>query len=365
VKRLGLSAAGSTFLDLPLFLEFERRAFRRFESELKSGRFDIVHRLTPLSSALPSPIASWSPVPFVIGPVNGGLPYPKEFQREMWQEREWLRYVRGLVRYLPYVRSTYKNAAAVLASGQHTRDRLPIRDPRKVFHFTEVGFDPNSFEPATRHQAGEQLKFIFVGRLVPFKCPRIAISAFGSSPILRRHRLVIVGDGPDRGALEGLISSLGLENTVELTGGLSHKGVAARMRSSDVFVFPSIREAGGSVIAEAMACGLPSVIADYGGPGEMLPPECGIKIPLASADEMIVEFRRALEELAADHDRRERMGAAAIAAIQNNFTWDAKARMIYEVYRWVLGECRDKPDLYSLWCDPEPALRTLDFSGCR
>jgi glycosyltransferase involved in cell wall biosynthesis len=184
-RRFGLSAAGSTFLDLRLFYEFERQVFRRFESDLASGAFDIVHRLTPLSSAVPSPIASWSSVPFVIGPVNGGLPYPKEFRREMWREREWLRYVRGAVGFVPYVRTTYQNAAAILASGQHTRDRLPTRDSSKMFHFTEVGFDPNSFEPPVRRSTEEQLTFIFVGRLVPFKCPRIAISAFAASPILR------------------------------------------------------------------------------------------------------------------------------------------------------------------------------------
>ncbi len=171
---------------------------------------------------------------------------------------------------------------------------------------------------------------------------------------------MIVGDGPDRALLEAQIKDLGLENCVELTGGLTHEGVAARMRAADVFVFPSIREAGGSVIAEAMACGLPSVITDYGGPGEMLPVDCGIKIPLASADQLVDKFRRGLEELALDDLRRERMGAAALAAIQHNFSWDAKARMIYEVYRWVLGERRDKPDLYNLWRERAPALQNAD-----
>jgi glycosyltransferase involved in cell wall biosynthesis len=354
-SRLGLSAAGETILRLPLSIAFEEMVWKRFESDLKGGKFDLIHRLTPQSSALPSPIASKSPVPFVIGPINGGLPYPEQFRREMWQEREWLRYVRGLVRFVPYYLSTYRKAAAILGSGQHTIDRLPIRDSSKVFHFTEMGFDPNSFQQVMDRSAGDRLTFIFVGRLVPFKCPRIAIAAFGASPILRRHRLLIIGDGPDRRALEQQVVSLGLEGSVELTGALTLDEVAAHLQSADVFVFPSIRESGGTAVAEAMACGLPCVVTDYGGPGETVTSESGFKVPLANPEEMIVGFRRRLEQLAEDPELRKSFGAAAADCIRRNYTWDSKARMIQEVYRWVLGQRPDKPDLYSLWRDYELA----------
>ena len=81
----------------------------------------------------------------MIGPVNGGLPYPKQFRAELHRDREWLRYGRGAVSFFPYVRSTYRNAAAVLASGQHTIDHLPIRNQSNVFNMLEVGFDPADF----------------------------------------------------------------------------------------------------------------------------------------------------------------------------------------------------------------------------
>src|SRR6516165_2003518 len=45
------------------YLAFEREVWRRFKGELKAGRFDVVHRLTPMSPALPSPMAKWSPAP--------------------------------------------------------------------------------------------------------------------------------------------------------------------------------------------------------------------------------------------------------------------------------------------------------------
>jgi glycosyltransferase involved in cell wall biosynthesis len=347
-RRLRLAAASATLLGFPITVAFDRAVWRRFGKELSEKRFDIVHRLTPVSSALPSPLALWSPVPFVIGPVNGGLPYPKQFRAELHREREWLRYVRGAGSLLPYVRSTYRKAAAVLAAGQHTIEKLPVRDSRKIFNIMEVGFDPVVFAPPVRHQAPDKLTFLFAGRLVPFKCPRIGIAAFGASPLLRRHRLLVVGDGSDRGLLEELVRSLGLESTVELLGPRSNADVAELMRSADVFVFPSIRESGGQVVVEAMASGLPCVITDYGGPSETVTENCGIKIPLGSAEQLISRFKDKLEQLASDAELRERLGTAARARALDLFTWDGKARMMVEIYRWVLGRRPDKPDLRSV-----------------
>ena len=60
-------------LNYPSYLAFEWAAWRRFRKELMNGAFDVVHRFSPMSPTIPSPIASWSPVPFVIGPILGGL----------------------------------------------------------------------------------------------------------------------------------------------------------------------------------------------------------------------------------------------------------------------------------------------------
>jgi glycosyltransferase involved in cell wall biosynthesis len=350
VRKFGVarSAATSTLAHYPVSIAFERATWRRFRKDLSEGRFDLVHRLNPVSSALPSPLATWSPVPFVIGPINGGLPYPKEFRRELKREREWLRLARGAVNFFPYVRSTYRRSAAILAGGQHTIDHLPIRNRNKVFNMLEVGFNPTTFPSFSSRPPRESLTFLFVGRLIPFKCPDIAIAAFGASPCLRHHRLLVVGDGPDRGRLEEQVRSLGLESTVELLGSRPNSDVAELMRSADVFVFPSIREAGGQAVVEAMASGLPCVVIDYGGPGEIVTNECGVKVPLAEREVVVARFRDELEKLALDPDRRNRLGSAAQERIHRLYTWDAKARMYVEVYRWVLGRRTDKPDLDSV-----------------
>ena len=256
------------------------------------------------------------------------------------------RYIRGAVTLLPYYRSTYRKAAAILAAGQHTIEKLPVRDTRKIFNMLEVGFDAAAFAPE-RRQPSDRLTFLFVGRLIPFKCPRIAIEAFGASPLLRRHRLLVVGDGPDRALLEELVRSLGLESTVEFAGAVPAPRFQRSCRPQTSLSFPPSGKLGGGPLSRPWI-GLPCVITDYGGPGDAMTDECGIKIPLCSPDQLIDQFRDRLERLAADSELRERLGTAARERALDLFTWDAKARMIVEIYRWVLGQRQEKPDQCSL-----------------
>jgi glycosyltransferase involved in cell wall biosynthesis len=326
----------------PSYIAFEREVWRRFRRELRAGQFDIVHRLTPMSPTLPSPMAAWSPVPFVLGPLNGGLPWPPEYMGEQKRERERLSNVRSAHRVLPYYRSTYSRST-VLAAFQHTIDDLPPMARRRAIDFPEVGFDPATFHPPKSRPATDALTFLFVGRLVPYKCSDVVVEAFAKTPELRRHKLRIVGDGPDKPALEQIIRDHNLQSQVELVGWKSQAGVADEMRNADVFAFPSIRELGAGVVVEAMACGLPSIVVDYGGPGGLVRNGTGIRVPLQSKLMMISAFGQAMARLGADPAATRRMGEAASDYVFREYTWDKKAGKFLEVYEWVLGRRRARP----------------------
>jgi len=290
-------------------------------------------------------MARWSPVPFVIGPLNGGLPWPSGFKSELRREREWLTYLRGAYRLMPYYYSTYRRSAAILAAFEHTSADLPSSVRDRVIDFPEVGIDPQLFGACRERAPTERTTFLFVGRLVPYKCADVLVDAFARSEDLRNHRLVVVGDGPERGLLECAIRKHRLESCIELLGAKTQAQVAEIMCAADAFVFPSIRELGAGVVVEAMACGLPCVVVDYGGPGALISGEVGVKVRLGDKPSLARQFAAEMERLASAPELRARLGKAAARLALREYSWDAKARKVLRVYEWVTGQKSEKPVL--------------------
>jgi glycosyltransferase involved in cell wall biosynthesis len=350
-KIRGGAATGWTTaiaFNYPTYIAFEMAAWKKLRRDVHNGRFDLIHRLTPMSPTTPSPMASWSPIPFVLGPLNGGLKWPKQFKEELKREHELLSRVRSLHRWLPYYRSTYRDSAAILAAFEHTRADIGARAADRVINFPEVGVDPEQFAPrdasAPQH---ERLTAIFAGRLVPYKLPEVVVRAFAEQPGLRKHRLVVVGDGPERPRLEAIIADHRLEDSVEIAGWKTQDEVAALLRQSDVFLFPSIRELGAGVVIEAMASGLPCVVVDYGAPGVLVGTERGVAVPLADRATLATEFGRVLLRLFEAPKQLREMGLSAQQHALRYYSWDAKARKFMDVYRWVCGETLERPDFFS------------------
>ncbi len=333
-------------LTYPSYLAFEWATWQRFRQDLRSGCFDVVHRLSPMSPTIPSPMAKWSPVPFVIGPILGGLPWPKFFKAEMSREGEWMNHVREVHRWLPFYQATYKHAAAILAAYDHTIADLPDYARPRTINFSEGGVDPSKFTLPVR-QKKEKMTILFVGRLVPFKMTEVLIHSFAASSILQQHKLIIVGDGPERLRLEQLIQAKGVSDYIELTGTISQDRVGELMRQSEIFAFPSIREQGGGVLTLAMMSGMACVVVDYGGPAARVKAGCGVKIPMGNLDHLIEGFTRELEQLVADPERVINMGIAARRYTETYYSWDAKARKTLEVYNWCLGHQEEKPDFWN------------------
>jgi glycosyltransferase involved in cell wall biosynthesis len=328
------------------YLEFERQVWKRFGAELDQGSFDIVHRITPMSPALPSWMAGKARQPFVIGPLNGNLDWPAAFASEQRRERERLRRVREVYKVLPFSRRTWRNSDRVLAAFQHTVDDLGAVPSERIVMMAEVGYDDSIFYPpghidaaGTPPTADGPLTFLFVGRLVPYKLPEVAVRAFLESPSLRsEHTLRVVGDGPELERLQALVVNSGHGDRVVFEGRHDQAGVADYMRAGDVFVFPSIRELGAGVVVEAMASGMLSIVVDYGAPRDLIDPAWGVKVPMSDLEGLVVSVREAMEHAAAEahSDRQLQQRRAAVQHARENYRWETKASRTVEIYHDVL-----------------------------
>ncbi|SHJ03233.1 glycosyltransferase family 4 protein [Wenxinia saemankumensis] len=326
---------------------FERAIWRRFGPGLRAGEWDLVHRITPLSPTNPSPLAprlKAAGVPFVLGPLNGGVPWPRAFDAERRAEREWLSYVRGAYKLMPGRGRTLEAAAAIVAGSRHTASELPERQRHKVVHLPENAVDPARF-PALAAPRGPRapgpLRACFIGRMVPYKGPDMVLDA--AEPLLRdgRMSLDLIGDGPLMPALRARAAAIG--PGVTLHGWLGHTEVAQVAGRGDVLAFPSIREFGGGVVLEAMAMGLVPVVVDYAGPAELVTAATGVKLPLGPRADIVRDLRAALERMAADPAALAPMAEAGRRMVASRYTWAAKARQVSRIHDWARGHA-PRPD---------------------
>jgi glycosyltransferase involved in cell wall biosynthesis len=317
----------------PAYVAFEMSVASRLKRRLESGEFDLIHRITPVSPTLPSPLSAKAPVPMIVGPLNGGLPWPKEFPKLQSSEREWLSPLRRLSRQLPGFRSTYQHLAGVISGSRHTANEIPEYFRGKQFHLPENGIDPLKFPIASdwTEPAG-RFRFISTGRLVPYKGFDLILDAMARSPLLRTCHLQIVGDGPRRKDLEEKCHQLGLSDVVNFHGWLPQQQVSELLSASQAFVFPSLREFGGAVVLEAMASGLPAIVMNYGGPAELIDDTTGIRLPMGCRSDVVTHLTAAMESLATNPSRCRSMARHGIQCVLDHYTWDRKADALCEIY---------------------------------
>jgi glycosyltransferase involved in cell wall biosynthesis len=172
-------------------------------------------------------------------------------------------------------------------------------------------------------------RILYLGRLAAQKDVPTLVRAFGrlTSPA----SLCIVGDGPERPAVERAVAALpaAARERVHLSGFEPHDRVPGLLAAADLLVLPSIYEEMGSVLAEAMRAGVPVVASRVGGiPEVVVEGTTGLLVP--PGDD--AGFAAAIDRLLRDDAERAAMGAAALARAER-YRWPELAGQVLEVYR--------------------------------
>jgi glycosyltransferase involved in cell wall biosynthesis len=231
------------------------------------------------------------------------------------------------------LRRFYGACREVYVPSDSTRDALLADGLRNNFKPWPRGIDAVRFSPAKRSPAWrarygigpDELVILHVSRLVREK--RLDTLTAALKRITVPHRVLIVGDGPDRDFVRREVPD------AVFAGFLTGEDLAAAYASSDIFVFPSDSESFGNVTLEAMASGLPCVCADATGSRSLVvPDETGF---LAAADDSHA-FARHVTALAQDPDLRRRMGEAARRRSQS-FSWEETLAKMLSYYRALLA----------------------------
>jgi colanic acid/amylovoran biosynthesis glycosyltransferase len=193
--------------------------------------------------------------------------------------------------------------------------------------------------PRPRAQA-EELRILFIGRLVPNKGPDVAIEAVAEIADDAPVTLELIGEGPMRAECETLAQTLGIGGRIRFRGRQPRAAVVAALEKADVLVMPSRITANGqaeglgNVVKEALAVGLEVAATDNGGIPEAMPPER--RGELVQEGDAVALARRLMEIGQARGDWPER-SLAGRRWVEETYDWKVIALKLDAAYRRVTG----------------------------
>jgi len=205
-----------------------------------------------------------------------------------------------------------------------------------------AGVDISLFHPrskiALRSKLGvphDAKLILFVGRLIPIKNLPFLIEAFA---VAKQQcvdlKLAIVGEGPERDALEKMAAASGVKHDVVFVGYKEGKKLAEWYSASDIFALVSLYESFSIVVLEAMASGLPVIASRVGYLRTLvLSGHNGI---LVNEGE-VAELADAMLELSMNQQRAEMMGDQGRKWVTSKFTWEKTADGVLSLYQEICG----------------------------
>lgn len=306
--------------------------------------FDLTQHVTYVKYWAPSFLALLPP-PFVWGPVGGGESIPGPFYKTLTPSGRRYEYVRNLSRiighYGPFVRMTARRARIGLATTRETAARMRQIGTKNVIVQPAIGMPDDEIAELGQipPRTTGPVRFLSLGRLLDWKGFHLGLQAYAQVvKDMPETEFWVIGDGPQRAYLEGLVKSLGITDHVHFLGKLPRQQVLERLGECNVLVHPSLHDSGGGVCLEAMAAGRPVICLDLGGPGEIVDDATGIRVPALNPDQAVQGLAEAMRRMAQEPALRDPMGEAARARVRDQFAWGAKATTLTTLYQSVIKQ---------------------------
>ena len=296
--------------------------------------FDLGHHVTFVNDWLWSFFAL-TPIPFIWGPIGshpkipaGLLPHSKAWFKEIVR----LTIQRSMRIIDPLYWLTAIRAKRIIGINNETAKQFPLSLFSASKFIVESAIAHENTPVNTEKKQDGKTTVLYVGRFHHTKCPHLVIETFSKSlPQLEDARLVMVGRGPEENNLKILADRLGCSDTIDFIPWCTQTEVFDLMSSSTLFFFPSA-EGGGMVVIEAMSYGLPVICLEYGGPGVMVPDDCGYKAPITSKQKIVENLSQAIVDYCNNDEKLERASKAAKIHALNNLSWEGKFERIFSVY---------------------------------
>lgn len=302
----------------------------------RQERFDIVHHVTYVRYSTPS-FLSLLPTPFIWGPVGGGESTPPALRQDFSANARIYEALRSLTHRLgerdPFTRATVQKSTLVRATTAETSERLQLMGAKNIQICSAIGLSKSELSLLTCFplSPSQSVRFVSIARLLHWKGIHLSIRAFAQAELGKDVEYWVIGDGPERAALEKLAVTLDVDRRVKFLGALPRSETLQQLKKCHILLHPSMHDSGGLVCLEAMAAGRPVICLDTGGPAIQVTDQTGFKITPGDPQQVVRDLALAVTTLATDSELRSRMSEAGRQHVESNFSWEIKGKQLAQL----------------------------------
>jgi len=311
-------------------------AYRIAKEEAASGDYDLVHLITYVGWRFCGKLYRLN-LPFVWGPLGGLMNTPWSLMPALGLNGAIYYTGRNIVNstqiaLLPGPRRALRKAnGSVIAATSEIQRALFTHFGSRSQVICEVGIpDVGTAEPRLR-ASDEPLRICWSGPHVPGKALHLLLEAAALLSGEANFTLEILGDGPSRKGWQSLARRLGIEERCTWYGRLPRRAAIEVMSTSHLFVITSLKELTSTVAVEAITLGLPVVTLNHCGMADLVTDACGIKVEIASIDQIIHDLSNALRRMHNDEAMRRNLSQGALIR-SLDYSWNKKLESLNDVY---------------------------------
>lgn len=302
-------------------------------------KFDIVHHVTMGDFRITGKMFKLKDAYTIFGPVGGGQSTPSNLKcYETNKNHEKFReIINRLTTVNPFYKRRIKKFNNVFAVNPETEKILSKVSGKNVSLLFDAGVLEKNKNLTINKQNNEIPKIIYVGRLIGKKGVMFLIDVIKVLPQNTKFVMSLYGEGPLKDSLNKKIKDYNLSDRVKIEGQIPYDKISTVYQNADIFVLPSLRETGGTVLVEAMAHSLPICSLDMSFSHILKEKECGIFTNVNQSRENIInEFANNLLTLINQQDLRLNLGKNGYKYANSELTWDNKFKTVYK--KWIKNE---------------------------
>lgn len=327
LKRFGPQIRVANYLinSLPLVLQFKRL--------IRDINPDIIHAHQIMDTTLLGAVSGFRP--FVVTPWGSDILISSQKSRIS----------RWIVEYV------LKRADLITTDGEHLREPLLElgADPQKI-NLIYFGVDTGKFKPGQRDERlREELGILNSPTIISlrrFETIYDIESLITAVPLVLREvpeaKFLLIERGSQEAELKKLAKSLGVSDSVRFVGWVPGDELPRYLASADIYVSTSLSDAGlAASTAEAMACGLPVIITDFGDNRKWV--EDGVNgfiIPPKAPEVLAAKIIHLLK----DEETRKRFGGINRGIIVERNNWEKEMGKMAKLYEGLIKKGKNKPD---------------------